>query len=308
MGAWGGGLYDSDFTRDLKALIAGVLRAPLSDEDILSEIWDSQGRRAGGLDELDYWLVLADQLERRGLPRSEVFERAIAIVEKGEDAARLQALGASPKTIAKRRTATAELLQRLRAPRPAKQRRPLREPQPLLFEAGDVLTWPTDRGDSINPYVPEDKLWKLGGFTQDGWGFGIVTDAGHQFEVLAYYAVQVLRWRRPERPSIELAAHCARSDHAYGTMTELHVKRARVERLGRAPAEALGAPPHPDVARRSARRVTLEDIGIWDVFGLDAFNSSIWPRLKFPHPAPSGAPIDPDEPDQRPGFGWSHET
>jgi hypothetical protein len=306
MGAWGGGLYDGDFARDLKALIAGVLRTPLSDEEILTEIWDAQGRRAGGIDELDYWLVLSDQLERRGLARSDVMDRAIAIIEKGEDLAQLEKLGASPKTIAKRRTATAELLERLRSPRPARPRRPLRTPQSLLFERGDVLVWPTDRGDSINPYVPEDKLWKLGGFNQDGWGFGIVTDAGHQFQVLAYYAVQVLKWRRPERPSIELAEHCARSEHAYGTMTELHVARARVERLGQAPPEALGPAPHPDVARRSARRATLEDLGIWDAFGLDAFNSSIWPARKFPHPALSGTPIDPDEPDQRPGFGWLH--
>ena len=38
MGAWGGGLYDSDFARDLKGLIKGIWRAPLSDDEILAEM------------------------------------------------------------------------------------------------------------------------------------------------------------------------------------------------------------------------------------------------------------------------------
>jgi hypothetical protein len=166
-------------------------------------------------------------------------------VEAGEDVAAMTALEADAKSIAKRRKENVKLLARLRDPRPARKRRPLTTPQPLLLERGEALTWPTDGGDSINPYVPGDQLWKLGGFTQNGWGFGIVTEAGHHYQVLAYYAVQVLRWRRPERPSPELAAHCARSTHRYGTFSELHLERTRVERLGRAPDAALGPPPDP---------------------------------------------------------------
>jgi hypothetical protein len=299
MGAWGGGLYDGDYALDLKATIKGVLRAPLSDDEVLAEIWASHGERAEEADALDYWLVLADQLERLGIRRPDIFERAIAIVEAGEDVAMLAELEAEPKTIAERRKDTAKLLARLRDPRPAKPRRPLKAPQPLLLELGEGIAWPTDGGNSINPYVPEDKLWKLGGFTQDGWGFGIVTDAGHHYRVLAYYAVQVLKWRRAERPSPELAMHCPRSPHRYGTFSQQHLKRTRVERLGRVPDAALGPPPELDVARRSARRAALEDIGLSAAFGLDAWNHYVWPGLKFPFPAPSGAPLDPDEPDQR---------
>ncbi len=156
------------------------------------------------MDALDYWLVLADQLERCGIRRQDVFERAIAIVEAGEDVAMLAELEAEPKAIAERRKETTKLVERLRDPRPARRRRPLQKPQPLLLEPGEALTWPTDRGASINPYVPENVLWKLGGFTQDGWGFGLVTDAGHHYHVLAYYATQVLKWRRAERPSPSL--------------------------------------------------------------------------------------------------------
>jgi hypothetical protein len=301
MGAWGGGLYDSDFACDLKGTIKGVLRAPLSDDEVLAEIWASHGEGAVEADALDYWLVLADQFERQGIRRQDIFERAIAIVEAGEDVAMLDELEAEPKTIAERRKQTTKLLERLRDPRPAKSRRPLRNPQPLLLEPGEALTWPTDRGNSINPYVAEDMLWKLGGFTQDGWGFGIVTEASHHYQVLAYYAVQVLKWRRAERPSPEFAAHCPRSAPHYGTVKDLHLKRARVERLGRAPDEALGPAPKPGVARRSSRQAVLNDIGLTDAFALDAWNRWIWPELKFPFPALSGTPLDPAEPDQRPG-------
>lgn len=299
MGARGGGLYDSDFALDLRSTINGVLRAPLSDDEVVAEIWASHGKDAVEADALDYWLVLADQFERRGMRRQDVFERAIAIVEAGEDVAMLEALAAEPKTIAERRTETAKLLKRLRDPRPAKPRRQLKSPQPLLLSPGEALTWPTDRGNSINPHVPEQSLWKLGGFAQDGWGFGIVSEAGHQFHVLAYYAVQVLKWRRAERPSPDLAVHCPRSAYHYGTISKLHLKRARVERLGRVPDEAVGPPPAAEVARSCARRAALEDIGLSDAFGLDAWNSWAW-DLKFPFPAPSGTPLDPDEPDQRP--------
>jgi hypothetical protein len=231
--------------------------------------------------------------------RPDVFERALAIVDAGEDLGMLEALAAAPKTIAERRKQTERLAERLRRPRPAKPRRPLQKPQPLLLEPGEALTWPTDRGGAINPYVPEDELWKLGGFSQDGWGFGIVTEAGHQFHVLAYYAVQVLKWRRAERPSPELAVHCPRSACHYGTISKLHLARTRAERLGRVPHEAIEPPPEPEVARRSARQATLANISLSNAFGLDAWNS--WAMdLKFAFPAPSGTPLDPDEPDQRP--------
>ena len=287
MGAWGGGLYDGDFALDLKGTIEGVLRAPLSDDEALAEIWTSHGKGAVENDALDYWLVLADQLERRGMRRQDVFERAIAIVDAGEDLAVLESLEAEPKTIAERRRETAKLAERLRDPRPAKQRKPLKKPQPLLLEVGEGLTWPTDHGASINPYVPEESLWKLGGFKQDGWGFGVVTEAGHEFYVLAYYAVQVLKWRRAERPSPELAVHCPRAPYRYGTMSKLHLSRTRAERLGRVPDEAIGPPPEPEDARRMRRRAVLQNIGLSSAFGLDAWN--LWAGdVKFLYPCALG--------------------
>src|SRR5687767_4432259 len=149
MGAWGGGLYDSDFALDLKATIKGLMRAPLGEDDFLAEIEAHVGAGVEGADALDYWLVLADQLERHGMARGDISDRAIAIVETGEDVALLEQLGAEPTTIGERRKDTVKLVGRLRRPRPPKPRRPLKKPQPLLLQPGDALAWPTERGDSI---------------------------------------------------------------------------------------------------------------------------------------------------------------
>jgi hypothetical protein len=302
MGAWGGGLYDSDYARDLKGMIQGIWRAPLSDEELLAEIGAPASAGPDDVDALDHWLVLADQLERAGMPRQDVFHRAMTIVDAGEDLAALEALGSDKGVIAKRRKANAELVQRLRNPRPAKQRRPLAKPQPLLFEEGDALTWPTDRGDCINPYVHEDKLHLLGGFQQDGWGFGIVSRVGHLYGVLAYHSVQALKWRRAERPTPELAGYCPRSEHHYGTMTPLHFTRMGIERLGTVSADALGPPQDPDHALRQSRKAALENVGLSKAFGWDAFNHAVSPGPKFMFSAPLPTPGGSNDPDQRPGM------
>lgn len=105
-----------------------MLRAPLSDDEVLAEIWASHGEGA------------VDQFERRGIRRQDVFKRALAIVEAGEGVAMLEELEAEPNTIAERRKEATKLVERLRDPRPPKQRRPLKKPQPLLLEPGEALT------------------------------------------------------------------------------------------------------------------------------------------------------------------------
>src|SRR5690349_2900442 len=108
MGAWGGGLYDSDFARDLKGLIQGIWRAPLADDELLAEIGAPIPSGPDDIEALDHWLVLADQLERAGMPRRSVFDRAIAIIETGEDLVALEALDPGKTGLSKRRKVHAE--------------------------------------------------------------------------------------------------------------------------------------------------------------------------------------------------------
>lgn len=290
MGAWGGGLYGSDFACDVRATIEGVLKAPISDDELVAEI--AGAHRCDGddhVDAFDYWLVLADQFERRGFHRKDVFDRAIAIIEGGEDLSALEALEASASTLARRRKDTAKLLERLRNPRPAKQRRPLKAPQPLLFAPGEALVWPTDKGQHIAPWVP-------GGFKQDGWGFGIVTDVGHVFGVLAFHAVQALKWRKPDRPSIALAVHCARSEHHYGRITPDDVAALQIESIGIVAPEAMGPPLNPATVERDRRKAALLEPDLPRAFDWDAFNHAVAPGPKFMFKAPRPLPLDPEDP------------
>ena len=69
--------------RDLKGTIKGVLRAPLSDDQVLAEIWASHGEGAAGADALDYWLVLADQFDLSRAKRFDSLARAESEVQFG---------------------------------------------------------------------------------------------------------------------------------------------------------------------------------------------------------------------------------
>src|SRR5439155_815925 len=68
MGAWGIGLYSGDFARDLKATISAVCRLPLDEEALVDAICQSESSAArdpADADHTTFWLVLADQFEKR---------------------------------------------------------------------------------------------------------------------------------------------------------------------------------------------------------------------------------------------------
>jgi hypothetical protein len=254
MGSWGGGLYQGDFACDMRDDFKGFVRAPLSDEEFLAKIEEAHGRGHDGkhVDGFDYWLVLADQLERIGMHRPEIFARAIEIIERGQDIVALEALGAGASTTASRRKESAKLLERLRNPRPAKPRRPLKNPQPLLFEIGDAFIWPTDRGNAFSEFMPG------GRFEQDGWGLAVIKGSGHEYGVFAYYVAQMLMWRRLERPTLDDVAHCRRSAHYRGGFSKNAIAYHRVERLGKVSPEALGPLPRPENIYSSGIPLSLD--------------------------------------------------
>lgn len=282
MGAWGGGLYSSDFSMDLKGAIGGLTRLPVSDADLVALLWAEYGRKAEGVEAQDFWLVLADQFERRGMTAPDVFHRAITIVLQGYDLAALVSQGADKATLSQRGKSTAVLVERLRNPRPAKPRRPLERPEPLLLGRGDVLAWPTHKGEAINPYFSDAMLQRVE-FSADGFGLAIVVHAAHEFGFLAAYGVQVLKWERPERPDAQVAVRCARSRVELGTTSKRHLARSRVEIVGRVPQEVLGPAIDPNIYGARARSVALNRIDL-----SNAFIVSNHRRYSFPFPPLSG--------------------
>ena len=75
MGAWGTGLYSSDMAADMRATVKSVLRLPLDEDRIVDILRDSETQAANDVDNEDhttFWLVLADQFEKRGIAHAAI--------------------------------------------------------------------------------------------------------------------------------------------------------------------------------------------------------------------------------------------
>ena len=87
MGAWGAGLYSSDMAADMRAVIKSALRLPFDEDRIVDILRDCERGAADHPDDEDhttFWLVLADQFEKRGVAHAPARDKAIAIIDRTE--------------------------------------------------------------------------------------------------------------------------------------------------------------------------------------------------------------------------------
>src|SRR5262245_22981435 len=106
MGAWGNGLYSSDFALDMKAMIGAVARLPFEPARLLQMLGDTELGAATNPSDPDYatfWLVVADQFAKRGVDLAEARERALAIIAEDLDLKAMESLSMPPKELEKRR-------------------------------------------------------------------------------------------------------------------------------------------------------------------------------------------------------------
>src|SRR6266849_8472881 len=143
MGIFGPSLYSGDFAMDLRTSISAVIRLPFEPEElvqILSRSNPSASEDQTNEEHTTFWLVVADQFAKRGIFSDRVREKALAIIDSGEDIATLQKLGMGAADVRKRQKALGDLRARILAgPTINKPRNVLRKPQPLLMVIGDVL-------------------------------------------------------------------------------------------------------------------------------------------------------------------------
>ena len=88
MGAWGAGLYSSDMAADMRAVIKSALRLPFDEDRIVDVLRDCERNAASdpnSEDHTTFWLVLADQFEKRGVAHAPTSEKAITIIDRGDD-------------------------------------------------------------------------------------------------------------------------------------------------------------------------------------------------------------------------------
>src|SRR5215471_10144193 len=138
MGAWGVGLYSSDFALDLRGSVKAVARLPFEPAKLLELLCATEPSPANNPKDSDhtvFWLTVADQFAKRGIDCPMARDRALAIIADGADLATMAALGMGEKSLAKRRAMLEDLRARIIAPvTAAKPRAVLKAPQTLLLE------------------------------------------------------------------------------------------------------------------------------------------------------------------------------
>ena len=158
MGAWGVGLYASDFARDLRPMVGTLARLPV-DGDRLTELacerFAETARNPRDEDHTIFWLVLADQCIKRHIDAPEARRRALAIIDTGADLEVHRELGMTERDLGKRAAMLEALRPTLAAPvdRHATPRRSA--PAPAVRDgAGRLPDLPDEPGQGYQLVFP----------------------------------------------------------------------------------------------------------------------------------------------------------
>ena len=116
MGVWGTGLYSGDFAKDLSSATRAVAQLPFAGErlaDLLCSVEPGAANNASDEDHTTFWLVVADQFAKRGIVCERVRQRALEIIDGGEDVGMLSRLGLDAAGLKKRGKILAELREKI---------------------------------------------------------------------------------------------------------------------------------------------------------------------------------------------------
>src|SRR5205085_8228549 len=132
------GLYSSDMGAEMRALTKSELRLQFDEDRIVDILRDCERRAAddpGSEDHTTFWLVLADQLEKRGVAHAPTREKAMALIDRGDDLTMMEKRGMKVSDLRKRGAKLAELRARLAAaPHVSKPRATIKAPEPYVLE------------------------------------------------------------------------------------------------------------------------------------------------------------------------------
>ena len=208
MGAWGVGLYSSDMAADMRATIKSVLRLPLEEDRIVDILRDGERGAADDPNDEDhttFWLVLADQFEKRGVAHAPTREKAIGLIDRGDDLMMMEKRGMKPADLRKRGGKLAELRARLAgAPRVSKHRATIKAPEPYVLEIGVLYACPVKGSNAINTYRGRTNF-DGSPWIPDGWRQFVVLDRGRAFDYLAWYHPLVCKKPVQQKPRVSEA-------------------------------------------------------------------------------------------------------
>jgi hypothetical protein len=300
MGAWGTGLYSSDMAADMRATVKSVLRLPLDEDRIVDILRDSEPQAANDADNEDYttfWLVLADQFEKRGIAHAATREKAINIIDRGEDLMMMEKLGMKLADLHKRSAKLAELRARLTAaPRVSKPRATIKAPEPYILEVGVLYACPVNGSSCINPYLSKKDFERFP-WMPDGWRQFVILDRGRAFDYLAWYQPLVCKKPVQQKPRLmEAGADLWWQLDAPKTCSPRHFERMAIEAIGPLPIDmektrARFAKTRPGIVFLGwgGRSAAINDVSIADSMMPSSHDWETWyePRGLLPEEGPT---------------------
>lgn len=199
MGTWGAGLYDDDEASDLKNTIGLLCKVPASGDRLLELLQRVLGERDyEGEAGLPFWLVVADQFEKRGIECASVSTVAMSLIDSGADIAHARQHGADEKFLKKRALVLGELRQRLIAPRPFKSRKTSTAPPDAVLRSGEIYAFPAMDGIAWSPY----RLSSDAPFLPNEWGALVVLETGRAFDWFPWCALASLTVDPKVKPTL----------------------------------------------------------------------------------------------------------
>lgn len=233
MGVWGSGLYSGDFAQDLKSAATLLLRLPRTPDEILAELVALHPDEADAPtheDHCTFWLVVADQMEKKGALCERAQQKALEVIRSGADAAMMAELGLSGANLKRRAQLLAGLAAKLEAPT-QRTRNTLKKAPPMVFAPGEIILAPARGGQTRNPFMPAAHYppdWEA-----DGWFVGVILHAERLFDFFPWYGALVSASILKQRPTLESAGD---APLAYvwniGVCSQGQAQRFQIERLG----------------------------------------------------------------------------
>jgi hypothetical protein len=220
MGTWGVGLYQDDEAEDLRDTIAVLAKLPVDGTRLL-DLLVTEDREANPDEDPRpaFWLVVADQFERRGIRCTAAQERALEVIDRGDDLRDLEARELSAAGLRQRAKALEALKARLLSPRPERPRPRASRPPPICVAAGDVIVHPSMEGESMNPHSGREDIRPFGGpFIPDGWGAIVILETGRAYDWFPWCSYQSLALWTESPPDLD--------EVRAGRLTSLSARRA----------------------------------------------------------------------------------
>ncbi|HEX7645265.1 MAG TPA: hypothetical protein VF472_23945 [Burkholderiaceae bacterium] len=231
----------------MKNTLALLCKVPADGAQLLSHLKHLHGDCAPSDGDAAYfWLVAADQFEKRGIACAEASGNALKIIEGGLDLANQKGRGADDKFLAKRAKVLAELAGRLKSPRPLRERATTGKKPDMVVQTGEVYAFPTMDGRGRRPYMlPTDSP-----FQADGWSAMVVLDTGRMFDWLPWCALASLAVDSSAKPTLDEAIsgrmifHLQTRGAGRFIPKRKHAKELGLELLGRIELDPELVRPH----------------------------------------------------------------